>query len=224
LLVAMASTMFLFGLGADWHDGLDAEGPQVIQEMLRGEGWVLPLHNGRRIPLKPPLFHWLGALSATLRGTDVDLIDPRLPSALLGTLCVVLVYLFARWQADESVALWAGLILLTTPQFVIEARNSRVDMVLCLFLTAALLLAYRVWRGGGGRPAALGAGLCLGLAALTKGPLALALFALLFMAAAFTAPPSFGWRALLSPAVLALALGLPLAWYAAAAWHSTART
>jgi 4-amino-4-deoxy-L-arabinose transferase-like glycosyltransferase len=219
VLIALALAMFLFNLGADWHDGLDAEGPQIIQAMLRGEGWVLPLHNGRRIPFKPPLFHWLGALSATARGSHVDLLDPRLPSAVLAALCAASVYLVARRHADESVALWAGLILLTTPQFVIEARNSRVDMVLCLLLTAALSLAYQVWRGAAGRGVALAAGFCLGLAVLSKGPVALGLFVLVFLVAAFTAPPASGWRALLSPAALAAALLPPIVWYAAAAWQ-----
>jgi 4-amino-4-deoxy-L-arabinose transferase-like glycosyltransferase len=217
LLVAVASAMFLFRLGADWHDGLDAEAPQVIQEMLHGEGWLLPLHNGRRIPFKPPLFHWLGALSATFRSTDVDQFDPRLPSALFATLTVLVVYAFTRRIADESVALWAGLILLTTPQFVVEARNSRVDMVFCGFVTAALLLTYRVWIGAATHRVAVLAGLCVGLAVLTKGPLALGLVALVLAVAALTAPPApSGWRALLSPAALAAALVPPIAWYAAA--------
>src|SRR4029453_6624239 len=217
LLVAVASAMFLFRLGADWHDGLDAEAPQVIQEMLHGEGWLLPLHNGRRIPFKPPLFHWLGALSATFRSTDVDQFDPRLPSALFATLTVLVVYAFTRRIADESVALWAGLILLTTPQFVVEARNSRGDMVFCGFVAAALLLTYRVWIGAATHRVAVLAGLCVGLAVLTKGPLALGLVALVLAVAALTAPPApSGWRALLSPAALAAALVPPIAWYAAA--------
>lgn len=220
LLVALALSMVLFDLGgADWADSLEAEGPQIVQEMLRGSGWVLPLQNGRHLPFKPPLCYWLGALSAAVRHTGVDLFDPRLPSAVLGTLCVVLVYLFARRHADEAVALWAGLILLTTPQFVIEARNSRVDMAFCCFLTAGLLLAHRVWEGHGTRGTAVGAGLCTALAILSKGPLALVLVVLVLGATALLAPPKPGWRALLSPATLAAVLVAPIGWYAAATWQ-----
>ena len=220
LLVALALAMYLFRLGsADWEDDLEAEGPQIIQEMLRGTGWILPLSNGRNIPLKPSLYHWLGAASAMLRGSGLDRLDARLPSALLATLCVVLVYLFARRHADERAALWAGLILLTTPQFLIEARNSRVDMVMCGFLTAGLLLAHRVWEGQSSRATAVGAGLCIALATLAKGPLALALVVLVFATTALIARPAPGWRVLLSPATLAAALVPPVAWYAAATWQ-----
>jgi 4-amino-4-deoxy-L-arabinose transferase-like glycosyltransferase len=220
LLAAMALAMYLFRLGAaDWEDDLEAEGPQVIQEMLRGTGWILPLSNGRNIPLKPTLYHWLGAASAMLRHSGLDRVDARLPSALLATLCVVLVYLFARRHADEQSALWAGLILLTTPQFLIEARNSRVDMVMCGFLTAGLLLAHRAWEGSSSRATAIGAGVCIALATLAKGPLALALVVIVFAATALVARPAPGWRVLLSPATLAAALVPPVAWYAAATWQ-----
>lgn len=220
LLAGMALAMFLFQLGtADWEDGVEAENGQVILEMVRGSGWILPLRNARHIPFKPPLFCWLGAGSAELRQSGVDLLDPRLPSAVLGTLCVVFVYLFARQIAGESVALWAGLILVTTPQFIIEARNSRVDIALCTFLTAALFCAHQVWEGNGSRRTAIAAALCIALATLSKGPLAIGLAVMVLGATALVARPRPGWRVLVAPASLAAALVLPMLWYAAATWQ-----
>ena len=58
---------------------------------------------------------------------------------------------------------------------LIEARNSRVDMTFAVFLTMALLLLHDIWEGAAGGRRTILAGLCLGLAVLSKGPLALAL-------------------------------------------------
>ena len=217
ILIPLALGLFLFQLGqADWEDDSESCGGQIMQEMVSGHGWILPLRNGRHMPVKPPLFYWLGALSARARHSGVDLLDARLPSALLATLGLVIVYLYTRRVAGASVALWASLILVTTPQFIIEARNSRVDMAFCVLLTAALFLAHQVWEGEAGRRAAVLAGLCLGLAALSKGPLAFALAVLVMLPLAIVAPPFPTWRALLAPATLITAVVVPGLWYAAA--------
>src|SRR5207253_10508733 len=36
----------------------------VVQTIVRGEAFVLPMRNGNELPSKPPLFHWLGALAS----------------------------------------------------------------------------------------------------------------------------------------------------------------
>jgi len=209
--------VFFFRLGvADWRGDADTQLAQIIQDIVAGRGWVLPLRNGRHIPDKPPLVSWVGAVSALVRHSGGDALDARLPSALLATLCVVVVYGFAHSLAGESVAWWAALMLITTPQFVIAARDSRVDMVFCAFLTLGLTLAWRVYDGTGGRRTALLAGLCLGLATLSKGPLALVLPVLVFGVTALLEPPQPGWRALITAPPLAAMFGLPALWYVAA--------
>lgn len=218
IVISLGLVVFLFRLGvADWRGDFDTHQAQIMQEIIGGHGWVLPLRNGRHLPDKPPLFSWLGVLSATLRHSNVDALDARLPSALLATLCVVVVYGFAHSLAGKSVALWAALMLITTPQFVIAARDSRVDMIFCCFLTLGLMIAWRVYEGVGGRGTALLAGLCFGLAALSKGPLALVLGVLVFGVTALVAPPQPGWRALLAPPTLLASVVLPALWYVAAA-------
>jgi len=217
IVSALALLIFLFRLGAaDWRDDYDTHQAQIMQEMMGGHGWVLPLRNGRHLPDKPPLYSWFGAASAWVRQSGVDALDARLPSALLATLCVIGVYGFTRALAGGAVALWAALLLITTPQFVIAARDSHVDMAFCAFLTIGLALGWRVYEGEGGRRTALLVGLCFGLATLSKGPLALVLGALVFGATALLAPPRPGWRALLAPPALLASIGLPALWYLAA--------
>ncbi len=217
LIVPLAAAVFFFQLGtADFRDDAGSNGAQVVQELVAGEGWILPLRNGQHLPVKPPLFYWMGAGSALARGTTGDIWDSRAPSAVLGVLGVVAVYLFARWLAGERMALWAALMLITTPQFIIEAKNSRVDIALAVFLTIGLFLAYRVLEGAGGRKTAALAGLCFGLAVLSKGPLALVLAGIVLLPTMLVNRPAPGWTALFSPWVVLGAVGLPAVWYAAA--------
>jgi 4-amino-4-deoxy-L-arabinose transferase-like glycosyltransferase len=217
VVIPLAMIVFLFRLGvADWRGDSDAQVAQIIQDIEAGRGWVLPLRNGLHIPDKPPLLSWLGAVSASVRHSGGDTLDARLPSALLATLCVVGVYGFASSLAGAAVALWAALILITTPQFVIAARDSRVDMVFCALLTLGLVLAWRVYEGAAGRRTAWLAGLCIGLATLSKGPLALVLTVLVFGVTAVLVPPAPTWRALIAIPTLAASIGLPALWYFAA--------
>ena len=217
LIVPLAAVVFFFQLGAaDFRDDGGSNGAQIVQELVAGEGWILPLRNGQHLPVKPPLFYWLGAVSALARGTTGDIWDSRAPSAVLGVLGVLAVYLFSRWVAGERVALWAALMLITTPQVIIEAKNSRVDIALAVFLTVGLFLAYRVLEGVGGRKTAALAGLCFGLAVLSKGPLALVLAAIVLLPTMLLNRPAPGWTALFSPWVVLGAVVLPALWYAAA--------
>jgi len=217
ILVALAAVVFTFRLGAaDWRGDADAQVAQIIQDIRAGNGWVLPLRNGRHIPDKPPLLSWLGAVSAAVRKGSGDALDARLPSALSATLCVVVVYGFAHSLAGAWVAWWAALMLITTPQFITAARDSRVDMVFCAFLTPALMLAWNVYDGTGGRRTAVLAGLCFGLATLSKGPLAFLLGVLVFGVCVLLTPARPGWRALIGWPVVAAGVGLPALWYLAA--------
>src|SRR5437016_703608 len=100
-ICVLAAVAFFFQLGhADWEDDSESCGGQIMQEMVGGYGWVLPLRNDRHIPAKPPLFYWFGALSALVRQSGVDLLDARLPSAVLATFTVVAVYAFTRSLAN----------------------------------------------------------------------------------------------------------------------------
>lgn len=216
LLLLTTLALFAFGYragSADLRDDADAVQPQLIIHVAGGDGFILPRRNGVQLPEKPMLYPWLGALSATLRGSGVDLLDVRLPALLAAVATVIATYVFADAIAGSQVALWAGLVLITTPQFAIGARDPRVDMVFAACTVAAIMLGWRVCTGNAGRRAALVAALCTGLAVLAKGPLGLALVSLVLSLGVIILRPARGWRAFLTPAVPALAAGLPAAWY-----------
>src|ERR1700687_3216715 len=85
ILVPLALGVFTFQLGvADWEDDSASCGGQIVEEMLDGQGGVLQLRNGLHIPVKPPLFYWLGALRGTGRHRGVELASVWLRSAGVG--------------------------------------------------------------------------------------------------------------------------------------------
>src|SRR5690349_16436806 len=91
---------------------------------------------------KPPLYYWLcGAIAAVCGGTP-DAIALRLPSALLAGFGVAVVVGMGRYATTRPVAVWGGVILLTSLLYVQQGHNSRTDMALCFFVTFSLLLFY----------------------------------------------------------------------------------
>ncbi len=195
---------------------MESVGGVIIQEMAAGHGWVSPLINDSHIPTKPPLYYWVGATIARVRGSGGDIFDARVASALLGALGIAVVYWFGSRVAGRQVGRWAALILLTTPQYIIQARDPRVDMSLTLFLAAALFLAHLVCEGDGGRGTAILAAVCVGLATLSKGPIAPGMAVTVLLLAAVLNRPAPTWRHLVAPATVAVAVAIPLVWYVAA--------
>jgi len=101
--------------------------------------------------------HSLAALSET---------TVRLVPALFGTVAVILLGLLAR-PMGHGPALLAAALLATSPPAVYYSRYFIQETLLSAFFLGALLCAQRWWRQGG-KLAAGGVGLCLGLMQATK--------------------------------------------------------
>jgi 4-amino-4-deoxy-L-arabinose transferase-like glycosyltransferase len=103
---------------------------------------------------KPPLYYWLVAGIARLRGGEVDEVAVRLPSALaaLGTVLAVVLGVGVGF-GRAAAGLLSGLILATGMHFPWLARIGRIDMPLTFTVTVAagaFGLALRTARQGGG--------------------------------------------------------------------------
>ncbi len=193
----------------------------IAQQMAADDSWGRLLIGDRNWLEKPPLPHWLAAVSVSLFGTAPPLAQDewvvRLPSLLEGLGVILLVAALAgRWYG-AAVGLMAGLVASTLHGIFLYARLAENDMVLCLILTAGMAAlaraleappgsrAFRRWR--------LLFWLALGAANLTKGPL----YGDLLIGSALAAYCLWqrDWRLpfrLLSPLGLLLALLLALAW------------
>jgi 4-amino-4-deoxy-L-arabinose transferase-like glycosyltransferase len=175
-----------------------------------GHWGVLRAFDGTPDLQKPPLYYWLVAGIAWLRGGPVDATAVRLPAAAAGWLLTVLVSVVLLRR--PVAALIAGLSLATACHFVAIARTARVDVPLALAVAVALV-SLRA-RAHAATAAAI-AGVAIAGALLLKGPVSLAL-----ILAAGLSIWSVNRDALVGPKAcfVAVAFGITLAapWFIAA--------
>src|SRR5690348_6413564 len=162
--------MFFAGIGRlaliEPDEGRNAE---VAREMLAGGDWITPHFNNFSYLDKPPVFFWAVASSFKLGGLSE--VSARFPSALAALLTVFLAWLLACRMFEKSTALYAGIVLATSPLMVIFARDVIFDMTLTFFVSAAMV-CYWLRESGLERRKLLDVLFfsAMGLATLTKGP------------------------------------------------------
>jgi 4-amino-4-deoxy-L-arabinose transferase-like glycosyltransferase len=140
VLLAVATSLFFWRLGnRDLWSSHEARAAMDAQSLLAPGSDGLPrLHDGRLEVQKPPLYYWLVAGVAWLRGGEIDGLEVRLPAALsaAGVLLVVGLGL-AEGFGRPLAGLLAALILATGVHFPWLARIGRIDMPLTFAVTAA---------------------------------------------------------------------------------------
>lgn len=111
LVLGVCVLLFFRGIGdTAFYDKQEAREALVIWEIHNSGNWILPLRNGEEIPAKPPFYHWLGAMLSSVVGR-VDELSARLPSALLGTLGVLVTYAVGAVLWGRGAGLVAALVL-----------------------------------------------------------------------------------------------------------------
>lgn len=146
----------------------------VLREMMAGSNWLIPTLNGEIYLEKPPLFYWSGAIFGLLaHGTPEWVL--RLPSALSAMAVVWMLFSGLKEQVGRWAALFSVLVLVTSPYFTQQARLAELEMLLTLCVFSSLL-CYFGYVQQGSRARLYGAYALIGLAFLTKGPVALLFF------------------------------------------------
>jgi len=117
-------------------------------------------HGGQRFGKYPPA--WPGVLALGVLGGVPWLVNP-----LLASLCLYLVYQLGKCLYDERTGLLAAVLGLVSPLFLVLSGSYLSHMSTLLWLL--LFSLWFVWTARGRSPwFALGAGLALGLAFLTR--------------------------------------------------------
>jgi len=179
--------IFLLGLGST---GLVDETPPLFaaagKAMSESGDWLTPKVNGIFRFDKPPLIYWLMGLFYSLPKNEVwdsfGTISARLPSALASLFLMLMigdtVYCWPQnGERKLATPIVASLGFALSPLIIVWSRTAVSDALLCGTLGISLLL---FWR----RMASNKKGYCispwvlLGLAILTKGPVAFVLAAL----------------------------------------------
>ncbi len=216
LVCAFCFILFIWALWASpfYEKGEPREG-LVVWEIWHNGSWILPLRAGVDIPSKPPMFHWIAAVTSLVSGTFNEF-TVRFPSALLASLGVLAVYLAAARLWGATAGLVAAVVLATSPEWWRAAVSASVDMTLTFFMLCTFLYFYFLHKAGGGIARSLLLALFAGLAILAKGPVGAALpgiAALLFLG--FMRDLAFVKR-------LYLWISIPFGLVVAGSWYSLA--
>jgi 4-amino-4-deoxy-L-arabinose transferase-like glycosyltransferase len=177
-LALVGLVLFGYRLGApglmDPDEGRYAE---IAREFFVLKDWLIPHLNLLPYLEKPPLVYWLTALSFKVLGLSEA--AARLPSAVSALAGVFLAYGLGRTLWGPTPGVLGALVLATCAGYVALGRLLTLDMTFALFLNLGIGLGYLALSRGRPRlwPWAY---VALGLAVLTKGPVALVLAGLIW--------------------------------------------
>jgi 4-amino-4-deoxy-L-arabinose transferase-like glycosyltransferase len=143
----------------------------AVRDILAGNV-LLPRFIPGPIVHVPPLYWWLAAASVRLIGwTELAF---RLPALVPAAATCAIVYAWVMPRLGREAALWSSVVLFFGHFFIDAARQPRMDALLAMFVTGALVTLERGlatrragWFGW--------AALAIGLGCLTKGILGIAL-------------------------------------------------
>ncbi|MGA2070765.1 MAG: phospholipid carrier-dependent glycosyltransferase [Sedimentisphaerales bacterium] len=151
---------------------------EISREMLATGGWIVPKIDGMRYFEKPVLGYWLNTAAISLFGENAFAI--RLPSALATGISALLVFFMVRkFGGGGPAALLTAAAFLTCFEIFVIGTFCVLDSVFSMFVTATFVFFFFAWQ----ESASLHkksvflvlAGMCCGLAFLTKGFIAFVL-------------------------------------------------
>ncbi|CAN5536345.1 hypothetical protein BH10PLA2_BH10PLA2_17230 [soil metagenome] len=183
LLCLLSYALFFFRLGdRDLWSSHEGRAAQDAQSILLDQAWGLPKLFCLQVDLqKPPLYYWLVACVAWLRGGSVDAWCVRFPAAASGMACVLLLYAFGLRCGRQRSGFIAAALLATSMHFTWLAHIGRIDMPLTLAVAVCICFSYlglNAHRQAGGRAGwgwFAGVYLAVASALLLKGPIGLLL-------------------------------------------------
>ena len=177
-----AFVVLVNGISAPFQKDQEPQSAEWIQSIVRDGHWLIPADAYGSTDRKPPLFYWLSALIAKTTGGNVDEVRARAVSVVAGTALAVAVLAWTATNVGAAEGWLAFLFMLGTYGFASRATEALTDMLLTFLLFAAYSTIYPLLdvpshtTVSPRRKILIGA--MLGLAILTKGPVAIVLCAL----------------------------------------------
>ncbi len=212
---AIATVILAQGITAPFVKDAEPQAASWIQDVASGNHLLLPRDYYGELARKPPVFYWaVGAITA-MTGGQVDEVRARIVSVLAGAAVAVAVLTWTATFLDLTTGCLAFLFLLGSYAFTSRGTLALEDMMLVAFMFSAWCMIYRTIEEGPSRRRLIEMGLALGLAILTKGPVAIVLPAfgafiyLLMTRRSIAAQLRQSWPWI----VLAIAVAIALPWY-----------
>lgn len=152
----------------DWDEINFAE---CAREMIVSKDYLRMQINYRPFWEKPPLFIWLQVLSMKTFG--INEFAARFPNALAGVITLIALYYTGKRIVNERLAIWWVILYAATwlPHFYF--KSGIIDPIFNLFIFLAFVQVYFIKYGQNKYLHALLSGIFLGLAVMTKGPVAI---------------------------------------------------
>ena len=139
LLLGLCFIVYFVNLGQwDLWNPDEPRYAEVSREMVGRGDWILMHRNGNLYTDKPPLFFWAVGISSFL-WQGMTPFSVRFPSALFGTLTVLLTFFIGKRLYSSRAGFLSGLILATSVQFVYLSTRGNIDTTLTFFTTASIL-------------------------------------------------------------------------------------
>jgi 4-amino-4-deoxy-L-arabinose transferase-like glycosyltransferase len=213
LLLAVPVLFLALGANSIW-DANEAFYVETPRQMVESGDYVNPSFNGLPRFNKPVLSYWIVAGFYQVFGVSVAI--ERLTIALGMAGILLGAWLIGRTLRSPATGALAALLLVTAPRLVFFSRRIAIDIFMTLFMTLALacfVLAERhpQYR----RRYLLLMYAALGLGVLTKGPVAIAIPALVCGVWLLTERRVVDIRRLMLPIGTVIVLAIVLPWYAA---------
>jgi 4-amino-4-deoxy-L-arabinose transferase-like glycosyltransferase len=187
-VILLAGLTFAAGLGRQaMTDADEAYYAQAAREMVASGDWLTPHYNFSDRWQKPVLYYWLTAALYVVVGTSEW--AARAWSALSGVGLAALTFYIARRTSTFDMtdaaragrtAWLAGAIVSTSFGYFAEARLALPDLALALCVTGSIAATLRAAEGAGVL-AWIAAGLAGGAGFLLKGPVAVAVPAVVLL-------------------------------------------
>lgn len=187
----------------------------VAMSMMQSGNYVLPVSMGADIPYKPPFLAWLIVGASYLTG-GLNEFASRLPSAVAAIAMVMGVAAFYMRRGGWTAGLLAALVTATNVEVWRAASACRVDMVLTACMVGAMLVMESGYRRRGRVTVSPWAVLLMTGAALTKGPVGVALPCLVMLVYVMLRGERFLPNFMRLCGLGILSLIVPALWYVAA--------
>jgi 4-amino-4-deoxy-L-arabinose transferase-like glycosyltransferase len=173
LLIALgAALLFIPFLGQvhlfDWDEVNFAE---CAREMLVTKNYLRVQIDFQPFWEKPPLFIWMQALCMNIFG--INEFAARLPNALMGITTLCTIFYIGKRVVSERMAWWWVLLYAGSWLPAFYFKSAIIDPTFNFFIFLSFFQVYLLRNGEKKLLHALLAGIFLGLAVLTKGPVAI---------------------------------------------------